>query len=171
MQFNFTPTDALYGWISYYSDGRFANNQLVATAKSALTIPQTVTYNNAATMRFKQLSFGWKKYLAGACNTETLNIYGYGGFGLILGRVDNRHSIAIDTNDYIVPVRTGKANFKRLTIDLGLGTEFHLGASTYVYVEGRAWLPTSGYPSKYLFANNNAPLVGMFNVGLRFLFD
>jgi hypothetical protein len=122
-------------------------------------------------MRFKHISIGWRKYLKGTFNAEqSWNIYGYSGFGLLLGRIENTHSVPIDTTVYIVPVRVGKANFKRLTLDLGLGWEAPLGADIFIYAEGRAWIPTTDYPSKYIFVNDNAPLVGMFNVGIRILF-
>ena len=169
-QFHFAPKDGAYAWISYYTNGKFSNN-VTATAKSAATLPQQINYVNNAVMRFKQISIGWKKYLKGAFNIEKgWNIYGYAGFGLLLGRVDNSHSVPIDTVVYNVPVRRGKANFKRLTLDLSLGWEAPLGADIFIYAEGRAWIPTTDYPSKYIFVNDNAPLVGMFNVGVRILF-
>jgi hypothetical protein len=122
-------------------------------------------------MRFKQISIGWKKYLKGRSDIEEgWNLYAYGGFGLILGRVDNTHSVSIDTVVYKVPVRMGKANFKRLTLDLGLGGELPLGADVFFYAEGRIWIPASDYPSKYIFVNDNAPLAGMINAGIRILF-
>ncbi|HKC36684.1 MAG TPA: hypothetical protein VKB95_11500 [Chitinophagaceae bacterium] len=169
-QFHFTPKDGAYFWISYYTNGKFSNN-IMTTAKSAATLPQQINYVNNAVMRFKQISIGWRKYLKGAFNAEHgWNIYGYAGFGLLLGRIENTHSVSIDTTVYIVPVRVGKANFKRLTLDLGLGWEAPLGADIFIYAEGRAWIPTTDYPSKYIFVNDNAPLVGMFNVGIRILF-
>ena len=170
VQFHFTPKNGAYAWISYYTNGKFSNN-VTATAKSSATSPQQINYVNNALMRFKQISIGWKKYLKGTFNTEEgWNIYGYAGFGLILGRIENTHSVLIDTVVYKVPVRVGKANFKRLTLDLGLGWEAPLGADIFIYAEGRAWIPTTDYPSKYIFVNDNAPLVGMFNVGVRILF-
>jgi hypothetical protein len=169
-QFHFTPKDGAYVWVSYYTNGKFSNN-VTATAKSITTVPQQINYVNNAVMRFKQISIGWKKYLKGSFDAEQgWNIYGYAGFGLLLGLVENTHSVSIDTAVYIVPVRVGKANFKRLTLDLGLGYEVPLGADIFIYAEGRAWIPTSDYPSKYIFVNDNAPLVGMFNVGIRILF-
>lgn len=45
----------------------------------------------------------------------------------MLGTVTNVHSVAIDTALYTLPVLSGKANFKRLTFDLGLGAEFPVG--------------------------------------------
>jgi hypothetical protein len=169
-QFHFTPKDGAYVWLSYYTNGKFSNN-VTATAKSVATLPQQINYVNNAVMRFKQISIGWKKYLKGAFNTEEdWNIYGYAGFGLLLGRIENTHSVSIDTTVYQVPVRKGKANFKRLTLDLGLGWEAPLGADIFIYAEGRAWIPTTDYPSKYIFVNDNAPLVGMINAGIRILF-
>jgi hypothetical protein len=85
--------------------------------------------------------------------------------------VDNIHSTVLDTSVYNVPVLTGKANFKRLTADLGLGWELPVGGDIFLYAEGRAWVPTTDYPSKYIFVNNNAPLVGMLNAGIRILFQ
>jgi hypothetical protein len=169
--FHVTPKDGIYLWLSYYSTGKFSNN-LTATAKSPLTTPQQIRYVNEANMGFKQFSIGCKKYLKGSSNAEEgWNLYSYAGFGLLLGHVENTHSNAIDTNVYVVPVRSGNANFKRLTLDLGLGWEVPLGGSIFFYTEGRVWIPTTSYPSKYIFVNKNAPLVGMFNTGVRILFD
>ncbi len=170
LQFNFSPKDGVYAWASYHTNGKFSNN-VTATAKSTATLPQQINYVNNAVMRFKHVSIGWKRYLKGKFNTELgWSIYSYAGFGILLGRVDNSHSVPIDTVVYNVPVRSGKANFKRLTLDLGLGWEVPLGADIFFYAEGRVWIPTTDYPSKYIFVNDNAPLVGMFNVGIRILF-
>jgi hypothetical protein len=70
-----------------------------------------------------------------------------------------------------VPVLSGKGNFKRLTLDLGLGLEFPVGGDIYLYFEGRALVPTTDYPSNFLFINNNAPFTGAVNAGLRILFE
>lgn len=169
-QFHFTPKDGAYALVSYYTNGKFSNN-VTATAKSPVTLPQQVNYVNNAVMRFKQVSIGWKKYLKGTYDIEEgWNLYSYAGFGLILGRVENTHSVTIDTSDYQVPVRSGKANFKRLTLDLGLGWEAPLGSEVFLYAEGRVWIPTTDYPSKFIFVNDNAPLVGMISAGIRILF-
>ena len=168
--FHFTPKDGAYAWISYYSVGKFSNN-VTATAKSATTVPQQVNYVNKAEMRFKHFSIGWKRYLKGNCSIdEGWSLYFYTGLGILLGKVTNTHSVAIDTNVYKVPVRSGKANFKRLTLDLGLGWETPIGADVFFYTEGRVWVPTTDYPSKFIFVNKNAPLVAMLNFGLRILF-
>jgi hypothetical protein len=169
-QFHFSPKEGAYVWLSYYSNGKFFNS-LTATAKSTITSPQKINYTNSSLMHFKQISMGWKKYLKGAFNAEDKwNLYAYTGFGLVLGWINNTHSTVIDTAIYNVPVRIGKANFKRLTIDAGLGAEFPVGADIYFYSEGRVWIPTTDYPSKYIFVNKNAPMLGMFNIGLRVLF-
>ena len=171
LQLHFSPRDAGSLGFSYYTNGKFSN-ALEATAKSGATTPQQIAYVNAATMRLKELSIGWKHYLKGTCEQEeTFNLYGYAGFGLVLGRIDNTHNIPIDTAGYSVPVRAGRANFKRLTVDLGLGAEVSLGAQIYFFTEGRAWIPTTDYPSPYLFVNSNAPVVGTLDVGIRILFD
>ena len=169
--FNFTPKEGIYAWISYYSVGKFSNN-VTATAKSPATNPQQVNYINKAEMRFKHFSLGWKKYFKGSCEAEEgWNLYAYAGLGILLGKVTNTHSVSIDTTVYQVPVRSGKANFKRLTLDLGLGWEVPLGGDVFFYTEGRVWIPTTDYPSKFIFVNANAPLVGMLNAGIRIFFD
>ena len=169
-QFHLTHKDAVYFWLSYYTNGKFTNDA-VAIAKGPLVSPQFINYKNSAIMGFKQFSIGWKKYLKGTYNIESdWNLYGYAGFGLLLGSVQNRHSNTIDTLDYSVPVRSGSAKFKRLTLDLGLGGEVPLGGDLYLYVEGRSWIPTSDYPSKYVFINDSAPITAMINAGIRILF-
>ncbi len=169
-QFHFTKKDAAYAWISYYTEGKF-NNELTATAKSPLTSPATIAYLNRAAMRFKQLSIGYKNYLRGSFDSEKdWTVYAYGGFGLMMGRVINSQDPQIDTNDYDLPVRSGKANFKRLTLDVGIGYEIPLGADIFFYNEARAWIPTTDYPSRHIFVNDNAPFTGMINFGLRILF-
>ncbi len=169
-QFNFNAKSGFYAWIAYYSVGKFSNN-VTATAKSVSTTPQQVNYVNNAEMRFKHFSLGWKRYLKGSYIAEEgWGLYCYAGLGILLGKVTNSHSVSIDTSVYFVPVRSGKANFKRLTADLGLGWEIPIGADIFFYIEGRVWIPTTDYPSKYIFINENAPLVGMLNAGLRIMF-
>ncbi|HEX5651703.1 MAG TPA: hypothetical protein VFX58_01435 [Chitinophagaceae bacterium] len=169
-QFHLAMKDAVYVWLSYYTNGKF-RNEVVATAKSPLTSPQQLRYTNQAKMGTRQFSIGWKKWLKGVYNAESSwNLYSYAGFGLLFGNVVNTHSIPIDTMDYLVPVRSGEGKFKRLTADLGLGIEIPLGAEIYLYTEARTWLPVSDYPSKYLFKNENAPVYGFFNAGIRILF-
>ena len=139
--------------------------------KIAPTISQQINYTNSTKMRLKHFSVGYKKYLKGTSDADkSWNLYAYGGFGLLLGRVQNTHSVAIDTADYNVPVLSGQANFKRLTVDLGVGWEIPIGGDFFFYTEGRVWIPTTDYPSKFIFVNNNAPLVAMMNAGLRLLF-
>jgi hypothetical protein len=168
--FHTDSRNAVYAWIAYYSAGEFSND-ITATAKLPATTPQQIDYRNKASMRFKHISVGYRRVIDGDYNDESGHLYAYAGFGILLGRVQNTQSVGIDTADYNVPVRTGIANFKRLTADLGFGYERHMGARIYWYAECRAWIPASDYPSKYLFVNNNAPLVGMFNLGLRILFE
>ncbi len=168
--FHLTPKEGIYVWFAYYSNGNFSNN-ITATAKSLLTTPQQISYVNKANMRLKNFSMGWKKYLKGAADAENgWNLYVYAGFGLLLGRIENSHSVAIDTVEYNVPVISGRANFKRLTIDPGLGIEKYLGGDLYIYAEGRLWVPTDGFPSRYIYVNERAPWTGMFGVGLRVMF-
>lgn len=169
-QFHITSRDGVYAWFAAYSPGHY-KNKLTATAKSPVTLPQEIAYTNKGKMRLKQFSLGWRRYLKGTPDAEKgSNFYAFGGFGLLLGRVDNEHSPTIDTADYNTPVRSGRANFKRLTLDLGAGWEYPIGADFYLYSEGRVWVPTTAYPSDYIFVNNNAPFTGMINLGLRLLF-
>jgi hypothetical protein len=169
--FNFTPKDGMYAWFTYSGKGKFSN-WLAATAKSVFTIPLQVDYTNNAIMVFNHISIGWKHYLKGAYNIENKwNLYGYAGFGLLFGKIENTHSVAIDSADYFIPVFKGKAYFKRLTLDLGLGYEVPAGGDVFFYLEGRALIPTTDYPSNYLLINDNAPLMGSFNIGVRILFD
>ena len=171
LHFHFTPRDGAYAWISYYSNGKFTN-ALTANAKSPTAIPQQISYQNKAEMLLKHVSLGWKRYLKGVFDSETKwNIYGYAGFGLMMGSVINTHSVDIDTTVYFVPVLSYKDNFKRLTLDLGMGMEIPVGGDIFFYLEGRALVPTTDYPSRHLFVNTNAPFTGAANVGLRILFN
>ena len=168
--FHLTPKDGIYLWFVYYSNGKFKNN-LTADAKSPLTTPQQVNYTNSARMRLKQFSIGWRKYIIGTPDAEKhWNLYGFAGFGLMFGKVQNTHSVVIDTALYNVPVRSGEGDFKRLTMDVGLGWEMPLGGDLFFYTEGKVWIPTTNYPSKYIFINNNAPFVATFGAGVRVLF-
>lgn len=168
--FHLTPKDGIYVSFAYYSAGHF-NNNVTADAKSPLTTPQQINYVNTARMRLKEFSIGWRRYLRGTPDIEIgWSLYGFAGFGLLPGSVVNTHSVLIDTVDYNVPVRSGKAQFKRLTVDLGLGWETPLGGDLYFYTEGKVWIPTTNYPSKYIFVNNNAPFAAMLGAGVRILF-
>ena len=168
--FHLTHKEGVYVMFAYHSNGKFSN-RVTATAKLPATLPQTINYTNEANMRIKQFTIGYKKYLKGAADAEKgWNLYGFAGFGLLLGKVNNTHSTVIDTVDYNVPVRSGEANFKRLTFDLGLGWELPLGGDFYFYTEAKAAVPASDYPSKYIFVNKNAPFTGWLGAGLRILF-
>jgi hypothetical protein len=168
--FHLTPKNGVYVWFCYFSDGKFTN-ALTATAKQAATVPQQINYENKARLRFKHVSIGWKHYLKGTPDAEKgYNVYGYAGLGLLLGRVINTHSVLIDTAAYNVPVLSGKANYKRLTFDIGAGAEFPLGSDFYIYSEAKVFIPTTDYPSKYIFINDKAPYTAMLSLGLRLLF-
>ena len=171
MHLHFTPKEGAYWWLSYYTPGKFTN-KLAATAKLPATSPQQVNYLNNAEMRLRQVSIGWKQYLKGSSeNEESWNLYAFGGFGLIMGSVVNAQSVSIDTALYNTPVQKGKANFKRLTLDLGIGWEVNIGGAIFLYNEGKVWIPASDYPSEYVFINRNAPLTASVSIGIRVLFD
>ena len=169
---HFTEKGGAYASICYYSNGNF-ENPLAASAKSPGTSPQQIFFTNHAHLRLEQVSMGWKHYFVGSIDAEKKwNLYSITGFGLIFGKVINNYSLAIDTSLYNAPVQpvNGKGHFKRLSLDLGLGWEVPLVGEVYLYSEGRVWIPTTEYPSKYLFVNNNAPLAAMLTLGLRILF-
>lgn len=168
--FHITPKDGAYAWLSYYSNGKFSND-LQAGAKDPVTLPQSIDYVNNSEMKLKHISIGWRHYLLGRSDVERgFNVYHYIGFGLMFGRVTNQHSVSIDTSDYILPVARGTARFKRLTLDLGLGLEKQVGGDVYLYLEGRALLPTTDYPSRHMLRNEKAPFTGAVNTGIRILF-
>jgi hypothetical protein len=169
-QFHLAPKDAVYFWFAYYSNGKFSN-QLTATALAPATLPASIPYKNKGVMRLSSISVGWKKWLKGTFDEEqSWNLYGYAGFGLIFGRITNTHSVLVDTALYRLPVLSGAADFKRLSLDLGMGVEFPVGGDFFLYTEAKAWVPASDYPSKYIFVNSNAPFAGMLTVGIRLLF-
>jgi len=176
VQLNFYPAgerNAVYTWISYYTAGKFKNN-FAATAKDPLTSPSEIDYSVHTSMRYRQLSVGWKHYFKGSYRSESIwNIYGLAGFGLLLGQVTNSFNKEIADSLYTIPQPIeGKAPFKRLTFDAGIGTEFPLGSAVFVYTEARTWIPTSHYPSKYLYQDNyNIPGILSVNVGLRVLIE
>lgn len=166
-----TGKEAIYTNFNYYSNGKFKND-VTATAKSPLTLPQQINYVNSGKMRLKHFSIGYRKYLRGSADAEkNWNVYANAGLGIIIGRIENTHSVSIDTSLYTAPVYSGKANFKRLTLDLAVGWEMPIGGDFFFYTEGRVWVPTTDYPSNYIFVNENAPFVGMLNLGLRIFFN
>ena len=172
VDWHFTSKGGAYASLSYSSYGKFTN-ELSATAKAATTSPQQISFENDAQIRFEQISLGFKHYFVGSTNAEVnWNLYTITGLGVMFGRVTNDYSTAIDTSLYNAPQQpvNGKGHFKRLTLDLGVGWEIPLSADFYLYTSGKVWIPTSDYPSKYLFVNDNAPLVAMFGIGVRILF-
>ena len=66
-QFHLTHKDAVYFWLSYYTNGK-CTNDAVAIAKDPLVNPQFINYKNSASMGFKQFSIGRKKYIKGTYN-------------------------------------------------------------------------------------------------------
>jgi len=168
--FHFTPENEGYAWLVYYTNGIF-HNQLSAIAKQPTTTPQQIAFTNKARMRIVQISLGWKHYLKGASNSEEKwNLYGSAGWGLMMGRIENIHSVRIDTAEYNVQVLEGSSHFKRLTADFTLGYEKPVGADIFVYLEGRALVPITDYPSRFIYIYDNAPFVGSVNLGIRILF-
>ena len=169
-QFHLTTKDGIYVSFAYYSGGKF-KNQLQATAKNILSIPQNISYTNNAKLRIRHFATGWKKFLKGSSEEEdNWSLYGLGGFGLLFGNISNTHSEEIDTANYNIPVLSGTANFKRLTYDLGLGIDVPIKGDLYLYAEGKIAVPAWGYPSNYLLVNDKAPLTATLGAGIRILF-
>jgi len=163
--------DAVYVWLSYYGKGNFRFRES-ALANSPFASPQRIDFSVRSTLRYNQFSVGWKRYFKGDFEEEKgLNIYGYAGFGLLRGRVENRYSQPIDSSRYSTgaPLE-GRGRFARLTVDGGLGAERSVAPYIFVYSELRTWLPASDYPSKYLRRNDNMPSVIALNIGARLLF-
>jgi hypothetical protein len=71
---------------------------------------------------------------------------------------------------YSAPTLAGTDKIYRLSLDLGLGLEYPISGSFYLYGDLRTWLPTSDYPSPYLHNNKNVPLPAIVSLGLRIPF-
>lgn len=169
--FHMTPENTVYVSFTYYINGKF-ENELTAISKSPLTSPQQVPYVSNAKMRFSHISAGWKRYISGDYTRDTKgNVYVYAGLGLMMGKVENVHSVGIDTADYVVPVLAGNGKFKRLTIDPGIGYEALLGGYIYLYAEARTLIPITYYPSEYLYAKKYSPVTAAVHIGFRIFFE
>lgn len=165
--------NSFYTWFTYYSNGKY-HSQLTATAKSALTQPQSYSFTNYSEMKLRQLSIGLKRYLIGSFKkTDKFNLYGAAGFGLIMGKASNYFSPSVDTTHYRVQnnILNGSGHFKRLSFDITGGWEIPVAYEIFVYSEARIHIPTTGYPNNYLLKNTNAPFTGSINFGLRILFN
>jgi len=170
--FHFTKKNTLYAWINYHTKGSFTNI-FVADAKSSSTTPATINYEVKGKWGLRQVSIGWKHYFKGSFNEEnSWNIYGAAGFGLLFSKVQNSLLTTIDTSLYALqptPV-FGNDEFKRLTVDLAIGTEYPLASGIFLYSDVRTSLPASDYPSPFFHDQKRIPLPVMLNVGIRVLF-
>ena len=172
-QWHVDKRTTLYAWFTYHASGKY-NSTLLATAKTPATQPQTISFANHSEMRLRQFSLGVKKYFIGSFDQlEGFNLYGAGGFGLIIGTASNNFSINIDTSLYNIQnnIVNGSGDFKRLSIDLVGGVEFPVAFEIFVYSEIRMHIPTTDYPNDYLLKNSNAPFLGGINLGIRVLFN
>jgi hypothetical protein len=170
--FHLSPENGAFAFLNYYINAKFRNEGIVATAKSPATIPQQISYTNKTDMDLAHISLGWKRYIAGSFNRDTKgNLYVFAGLGLTIGRLLNTHSLTIDTADYNLPVLGGKGNFKRLTIDPGIGYEKCFGGDIYFYIEGRSFVALTDYPTPYLLINGYVPVSASIHAGIRILFD
>lgn len=171
--FHFSQKESAYAWITYYGVGRFTNS-FTAPAKSPATMPATMNYNVTGRWRYRQVSLGWKHYFKGSFDEEiNWNIYGIAGFGLLFVKAENIMTSPVDTSLYaLAPIPAiGINNFKRLTIDLGMGTEYPLGGDVFLYGDVRTSLPASDYPSTFFHNKKNIPFSVTVNAGIRILFN
>lgn len=171
-QWHMDKKNTLYAWFTYHANGKYKST-LIATAKSAATQPQTISFTSNSEMRLRQFSFGLKRYFIGYFErSEEFNLYGAGGFGLIIGSASNTFSRHIDTSLYNIQnnLINGSGDFKRLTLDIIGGVEFPVAFEMFVYSEVRLHIPTTNYPNSYLLKNSNAPFLGGINLGIRVLF-
>ena len=121
-------------------------------------------------MRVSHFSIGWKNYLAGRTDSKKRNFYSTLGLGLLSGNVENIFDKTIDSSLYQIPISEGSGDFKRLTLDVGLGIDIPITGDLYFYSELRTFIPTSSYPSKYILENNDAPFPILLGGGLRIHF-
>lgn len=172
-EIHITKKESAYAWLSYYTNGS-TRNRTTAIAIDSAAQPAAFKYTVYSRLRYRQISIGWKHYFKGGYDAEmTWSLYGLAGFGLLFGQAQNSYSQYVDTIKYAAPLHptTGTGNFKRLTFDVGLGTEIPLGSTIYLYSELRSWLPASDYPSPYLINNDKVPLTLILNGGIRVLID
>lgn len=168
--FHFNTKEAGFAQFTFYIPGKF-ENILTATAKNPSTTPPQINYTNKASMRIRHFAVGYKKYLKGGFDIEKgWSLYGAAGLGILFGSVTNTHSTTIDTAAYHLPVLAGDGVFKRLTADLSAGWEQPLLGDIFLYAEGKISIPTTDYPSQFLFVNDKAPFTVAAAVGLRILF-
>ena len=171
-EYHFKPKSTVYALINYYTKGNFKNT-LTATAKDITTNPQTIPYEVASTIRYRQVSVGWKQYFIGSAITEgNWNLYGSAGFGLVAAKVVNTFDLPVDTTTYHIEPRAieGNGDFIRLSLDLVAGGEIKVASTIFLYAEARTWIPASSNTSRYLY-NDNAPRVAILSGGIRILFD
>jgi len=172
-QWHLDKKNTVYAWLLYHANGKYENT-LIATAKAPGTQPQTISFTNQSTMRLRQISFGFKRYLVGSFDhLEKFNLYVAGGFGVMYGHASNTFSTNIDTALYTVQynVAHGSGDFKRLTFDITGGAEFPVSYEIFIYSEIRMYIPTTDYPSSYLMNNSHAPFLGSINLGIRIIFN
>ena len=172
-QWHLDKKNTVYAWLLYHANGKYENT-LIATAKASGTQPQTISFTNQSTMRLRQISFGFKRYLVGSFDhLEKFNLYVAGGFGVMYGHASNTFSTNIDTALYTVQynVAHGSGDFKRLTFDITGGAEFPVSYEIFIYSEIRMYIPTTDYPSSYLMNNSHAPFLGSINLGIRIIFN
>jgi len=171
-QLHFSKKETAYAWVSYHTGGKFKND-LSAVATDSITTPQRLSFTASSRVNFSHISLGWKHYFRGGSNEEqTWGLYTTTGLGILFAHVENNFNKEFDTAHYQLsqPLLKGSATVRRLTLDLGLGTEYALAPSIFLYGELRTWLAASDYPSAY-FYNNNVPRVLLLTGGIRILFD
>ncbi|MFL5739681.1 MAG: hypothetical protein ACJ75B_05655 [Flavisolibacter sp.] len=169
--FHFSKKETGYIWFNYYRNGKFRND-VTAEAKSPQTTPSTYTYPLQSRWQGTEFSVGWRHYFKGSFDEEiTWSLYGLGGLGVSVFRVENNIMTTMDTSLYDLPPPTvGKGQFRRLILDLGVGAEYPASGNIYLYGDIRTWLPASDYPSSYMYSNKNVPLLFSLSGGIKILF-
>lgn len=170
VQVHFTKKESAYASINYYTNGKYKND-FTALPFDPL-INDAKNYTSSSKVGYRHFSVGWQHFFKGGFDGDTWSIYSLAGLGLLTGKVENTYSTSIDTADYYVPQYAveGSGTFRRLTLDLGAGVETQIASGFFLYGELRTWIPTSKYPSPYLY-NNNMPRVAILSGGVRILFD
>lgn len=170
--FHFSAKNTAYAWIDYHTQGSFTNT-FSAEAKSSATTPAQTNYRVTGKWKFRQVSLGLKHYFKGAFNADAnWNLYGAAGFGLLFAKAENLLASPVDTNVYqLAPAPVlGADEFKRLTVDVAVGTEIPIASGFFVYSDVRTSVPASDYPSPLLHNQKHVPLPLMLNAGIRILF-
>jgi hypothetical protein len=171
-QMHLNPKHGPYAAISYYVRGRFSNN-FVATAKQPATTPASRNFRVDANWRIAEFSLGWRTYLLGNfSNTQYLNVFARGGFGILFIRAENKTPALPDTALYTLPPnpQLGTSTLRRLTLDAAVGAERSLSGNLFVFGELSTAILLSDTPSPLRHTDAPFPRGLALTAGIRILF-